>query len=238
MRYLKDKKAKPGKKENRLKNKNILVTAGPTREMIDPVRFLSNMSTGKMGYAVAESLAENGANVTLVSGPVGLTIKHNNVKVIPVVSAREMFEQSLKIFPDCDAAILSAAVSDFAPAREFKKKIKHGKETLILELIPTDDIAESLGRLKKQNQVLVGFALESENEINNAVRKIKKKNLDFIVLNSLRDEGAGFGTHTNRITIIDRNNNIENFELKLKKDVARDIVRKLEEYFDEVKGQL
>jgi phosphopantothenoylcysteine decarboxylase/phosphopantothenate--cysteine ligase len=231
MRYLKDKKTKSGKKESRLKNKKILVTAGPTREKIDPVRFLSNMSTGKMGYSVAESLAENGAIVTLVSGPVNLKIRHSNVTVIPVVSAREMFEQSLKIFPDCDAAILSAAVSDFTPAREFIRKIKRGKENLILELKPTIDIAETLGRMKKKNQVLVGFALESEDEIKNAVRKIKNKNLDFIVLNSLREEGAGFGTDTNRITIIDRNNNIENFELKLKKEVAGDIIKKLEKYF-------
>jgi phosphopantothenoylcysteine decarboxylase / phosphopantothenate---cysteine ligase len=231
MRYLKDKKPKSGKKVSRLKNKKILVTAGPTREKIDPVRFLSNMSTGKMGYAIAETLAGNGAKVTLVSGPVNLTINNHNVKVIQVLSAREMFDQSMKIFPDCDAAILSAAVSDYTPVTEYNKKIKRGKDSLILELKPTDDIAETLGKMKKQNQVLAGFALESENEIKNAVNKIKKKNLDFIVLNSLRDEGAGFGSDTNRITIIDRDNNIENFELKLKRDVAGDIVRKLEEYF-------
>lgn len=233
MRYLKDKNPESGKKESRLKNKKILVTAGPTREKIDPVRFLSNMSTGKMGYAVAESLAENGAIVTLVSGPVVLTINHPNVKVIQVISASEMYKQSLKIFPGCDAAILSAAVSDYTPVRQLRRKIKRRGKNLILELKPTDDIAEILGRMKKPNQVVVGFALESENEIKNAVRKIIKKNLDFVVLNSLRDEGAGFGTDTNRITIIDRDNNIENFELKLKKDVAGDIVRKLEEYFEE-----
>jgi len=189
------------------------------------------MSTGKMGYAVAESLARNGAKVILVSGPVNLTISNHNVRVIHVISAREMFDQSLKIYPDCDAAILSAAVADYTPAREYNKKIKRGKDSLILELKPTDDIAETLGKMKKTNQVLVGFALESDNEIKNAVKKIKKKNLDFIVLNSLRDEGAGFGIDTNRVTIIDRNNNIENFELKLKREVALDIVRKLEEYF-------
>jgi len=228
---LKDEKLKSVKKVSRLKNKKILVTAGPTREKIDPVRFLSNMSTGKMGYAVAESLARNGAKVILVSGPVNLTISNHNVRVIHVISAREMFDQSLKIYPDCDAAILSAAVADYTPAREYNKKIKRGKDSLILELKPTDDIAETLGKMKKTNQVLVGFALESDNEIKNAVKKIKKKNLDFIVLNSLRDEGAGFGIDTNRVTIIDRNNNIENFELKLKREVALDIVRKLEEYF-------
>jgi phosphopantothenoylcysteine decarboxylase/phosphopantothenate--cysteine ligase len=231
MRYLKDKKTEPGKKESRLKNKKILVTAGPTREKIDPVRFLSNMSTGKMGYAVAESLTEYGATVTLVSGPVVLKINNPNVKVVQVTSAREMYKQSVKIFHDCDAAILTAAVSDFTPARQLKRKIKRRGKKLILEFKPTDDIAETLGKMKNPNQVLVGFALESENEIENAVRKIVKKNLDFIVLNSLRDEGAGFGTDTNRITIIDRDNNIENFELKLKKDAARDIIKKLEGYF-------
>jgi phosphopantothenoylcysteine decarboxylase/phosphopantothenate--cysteine ligase len=232
MRYLKDKKPEPGKKGSRLKNKKILVTAGPTREKIDPVRYLTNMSTGKMGYSVAESLAEKGALVTLVSGPVVMTINHPNVKVIQVISAREMYEQSIKIFPDCDAAMLSAAVSDYTPARQSRTKIKRKGKNLFLELKPTDDIAETLGKMKKPNQLLVGFALESENEIRNAVRKRAKKNLDFIVLNSLRDEGAGFGTDTNRITIIDRDNNIENFELKRKKEVAGDIVRKLEEYFE------
>jgi phosphopantothenoylcysteine decarboxylase/phosphopantothenate--cysteine ligase len=231
MRYLKDKKTKSGKKKSRLKNKKILVTAGPTREKIDPVRFLSNMSSGKMGYYVAKSLAEKGAKVTLVSGPVFMTINHPNVKVIQIISAREMYEQSVKVFPYCDAAVLSAAVSDFTPARPSRKKIKRSGKKLILELKPTDDIAQTLGRMKKPNQVLVGFALESENELNNAVRKRAKKNLDFIVLNSLRDEGAGFGTDTNRIIIIDRDNNIENFELKLKEDVAEDIIKKLEKYF-------
>jgi phosphopantothenoylcysteine decarboxylase/phosphopantothenate--cysteine ligase len=233
MRYLKDKNQKSRKKGIRLKNKKILVTAGPTRENIDPVRFLSNMSTGKMGYAIAESLAENGALVTLISGPVAVGIRHPNIRLIHVTSAREMFEQSVMNFPDCNAAILSAAVSDYTPVREYKKKIKRRNENLIIELKPTDDIAETLGRMKQQNQVLVGFALESENEINNAVRKIKKKNLDFIVLNSLRDEGAGFGTDTNRVIIIDRDNNIEKFELKLKKEVAKDIITKLEKYFKE-----
>jgi phosphopantothenoylcysteine decarboxylase/phosphopantothenate--cysteine ligase len=231
MRYLKDQKTKSRKKVNRLRGKKILVTAGPTREKIDPVRFLSNMSTGKMGYAIAESLAEKGAIVTLISGPVALSINHPDIKVIKVTSAREMYEQSVLIFPDCDAAILSAAVSDYTPVKEFDRKIKRGNDILYIELKPTDDIAETLGRMKKEEQVLVGFAIESDNEIRNAVKKIKKKNLDFIVLNSLRDKGAGFGTDTNLITIIEKNNNIEKFELKLKKEVAIDIINRLEEYF-------
>jgi phosphopantothenoylcysteine decarboxylase/phosphopantothenate--cysteine ligase len=189
------------------------------------------MSTGKMGYAIAESLAEKGAIVTLISGPVALSINHPDIKVIKVTSAREMYEQSVLIFPDCDAAILSAAVSDYTPVKEFDRKIKRGNDILYIELKPTDDIAETLGRMKKEEQVLVGFAIESDNEIRNAVKKIKKKNLDFIVLNSLRDKGAGFGTDTNLITIIEKNNNIEKFELKLKKEVAIDIINRLEEYF-------
>jgi phosphopantothenoylcysteine decarboxylase/phosphopantothenate--cysteine ligase len=189
------------------------------------------MSTGRMGYAIAESLAEKGAIVTLVSGPVTLDIKHPKIRLVSVISAREMYEQSVRIFPGCDAAILSAAVSDYTPVREFKKKLKRKSENLVIEFKPTKDIAETLGRMKKQKQVLAGFALESENELENAVKKIRKKNLDFIVLNSLRDEGAGFGTDTNLITIIDSDNNIREFELKLKKEVAGDIISKLEEYF-------
>ena len=230
---MKKKTLKSRKKESRLKSKKILVTAGPTREKIDSVRFLSNMSTGKMGYAVAQSLAEKGALVILVSGPVALSIKHPNIEVVQVISAREMYEKSVKVFTHCDGAILSAAVSDYTPVRELKKKIKRRKENLIIELKPTDDIAETLGRMKKKKQVIAGFALESDNEIQNAIRKIKKKNLDFIVLNSLQDDGAGFGTDTNIITIIDRDNNIEKFELKLKKEAAEDIINKFEEYFKE-----
>jgi phosphopantothenoylcysteine decarboxylase/phosphopantothenate--cysteine ligase len=229
---LKNERLKSRKRKDQLKGKKILVTAGPTLEKIDPVRFISNLSTGKMGYAIAETLAEKGAFVRLVSGPVSVTIDHPNIELIQIISALEMYDQSVRIFPDCDAAILSAAVADYSPVKQFNKKIKHKEDVLYIELKPTLDIAATLGQMKRTGQILVGFALESENEIRNAIKKMKKKNLDFIVLNSLRDPGAGFGTDTNRVTIIDRHNNIEEFELKPKKDVAVDIINKLEEYFE------
>ena len=185
-----------------------------------------------MGYAIAESLAEKGAQVMLVSGPVNITTSHPDIKIIHVISAREMYNESVRIFPGCDAAILSAAVSDYTPVVQFNKKMKRKEEKLHIELKPTVDIAAALGRIKKKNQFLVGFALESENETWNATKKIKNKNLDFIVLNSLRDKGAGFGTDTNKVTFIDRDNNIQEFELKQKKEVAEDIVSKLMNYFD------
>ena len=185
-----------------------------------------------MGYAIAESLAEKGAQVMLVSGPVNITTSHPDIKIIHVISAREMYNESVRIFPECDAAILSAAVSDYTPVVQFNKKMKRKEEKLHIELKPTVDIAAALGRIKKKNQFLVGFALESENETWNATKKIKNKNLDFIVLNSLRDKGAGFGTDTNKVTFIDRDNNIQEFELKQKKEVAEDIVSKLMNYFD------
>jgi phosphopantothenoylcysteine decarboxylase/phosphopantothenate--cysteine ligase len=228
---LKEEKLKSRKRKDQLKGKKILVTAGPTHEKIDPVRFISNLSTGKMGYAIAETLAERGALVSLVSGPVSMTINHANINVIQVESAREMYNHSVRIFPDCDGAVLSAAVADYTPLRQFKRKIKRKEELLSIRLKPTRDIAATLGNMKKAGQILVGFALESENETRNAISKIKRKNLDFIVLNSLRDKGAGFGTDTNRIRIIDRDNNIEEFELKTKKEVAIDIINKIEEYF-------
>lgn len=229
---MKNVKLKSRKRKNRLKGKKILVTAGPTLEKIDPVRFLSNLSTGKMGYAIAENLAEKGAFVRLVSGPVTITTDHPNIKSVRIISAQEMYDQSVMIFPDCDAAVLCAAVADYTPVEQFDKKMKHEEKVLYIKLKPTIDIAATLGRMKRKGQILVGFALESEDEIPNAVRKMKKKNLDFIVLNSLRDAGAGFGTDTNRVTIIDRHNNIEEFELKPKKEVATDIINKLETYFD------
>jgi phosphopantothenoylcysteine decarboxylase/phosphopantothenate--cysteine ligase len=215
-----------------LTGKKILVTAGPTQEKIDPVRFIGNHSSGKMGYAIAESLAEKGAQVHIVSGPVNITTEHPNIKIIHVISAREMYDECARIFPDCDAAILSAAVSDYTPVVHLNKKLKRKEEKLHIELKPTVDIAAALGKIKKKNQVLIGFALESENETWNATNKIKTKNLDFIVLNSLRDKGAGFGTDTNKVTFIDRENNIQEFELKEKKEVAEDIIEKLAKYFD------
>jgi phosphopantothenoylcysteine decarboxylase/phosphopantothenate--cysteine ligase len=214
-----------------LNGKKILITAGPTREHIDPVRYIGNQSSGKMGYALAESCAARGADVILVSGPVEVHTDNPQIRLISVVSAEEMYDICMNLFKECDAAIMSAAVSDFTPVTSAPGKLKRTKNKISLELVPTKDIAASLGQMKSEKQVLAGFALESENEIKNALKKIVKKNLDFIVLNSLRDEGAGFGTDTNKITIIDKHNNIQEFELKPKKEVAEDIVDELETYF-------
>ncbi len=215
-----------------MNGKKILITAGPTREHIDPVRYIGNQSSGKMGYALAESCAARGADVMLVSGPVEVNTDNPQIRLISVVSAEEMYDICMKLFQECDAAIMSAAVSDFTPVTSAQSKIKRTKNKISLELVPTKDIAASLGQIKSEKQVLAGFALESDNEINNAREKIVKKNLDFIVLNSLRDEGAGFGTDTNKITIIDKDNNIKEFKLKPKKEVAEDIVDELEKYLD------
>ena len=218
------------KKTKRLKGRKILITAGPTRENIDPVRYISNHSSGKMGYALAETCAEEGAEVILVSGPTSLTTHHPAIQRIDVTTAAEMSAASLEQFPQCDAGIMTAAVADYAPMETSGKKVKRTKDNLLIELEPTSDIAAGLGKQKKKGQVLVGFALETDNEVTNARKKMSSKNFDFIVLNSLRDKGAGFGHDTNKITIIDRDNNIRNFELKSKKEVASDIINKLLEY--------
>ncbi|MBE9467121.1 MAG: bifunctional phosphopantothenoylcysteine decarboxylase/phosphopantothenate--cysteine ligase CoaBC [Bacteroidetes bacterium] len=213
--------------KKKLNSKKIIVTAGPTHESIDPVRFVGNYSSGKMGYAIAEELANNGADVILISGPVSLTTKNQNIIKIDVKSAQEMYEASIKYFKNADGAIMAAAVADFTPTSALDNKLKRGENNLNLELKPTKDIAGELGRCKKDNQFLIGFALESNNEIENAKQKIIKKNLDFIVLNSLQDKGSGFLFDTNKITIIDNNNKIEKFKLKLKTEVAKDIVNKV-----------
>jgi phosphopantothenoylcysteine decarboxylase/phosphopantothenate--cysteine ligase len=213
--------------KNELKGKKILVTAGPTFEPIDPVRFIGNFSSGKMGYAIANELSLKGADVTLISGPVNIALENKGVSVIKVNTAEEMLDACKMYFHRMDAAILAAAVADYTPQISSQEKIKRTGDTLHLELKPTPDIAATLGQIKKANQVLVGFALETNNEMNNALHKLQKKNFDFIVLNSLKDEGAGFQVDTNKITIIDKNNNIEKFELKSKTEVARDIVNKL-----------
>lgn len=177
-----------------------------------------------MGYAVAEELAEQGAEVILVSGPVSVLVQNSGIKVIPVESAQEMYAACVAHFPACDGAVMSAAVADFTPVSPENQKTKRGKTNWNIELKPTKDIAAELGKLKKENQVLVGFALETTDEHANAQKKLEKKNLDFIVLNSLNDTGAGFGVDTNKITIIGKNNKIVPFELKSKKAVASDIV--------------
>ena len=211
-----------------LEGKHILLTAGPTHEKLDAVRFIGNYSSGKMGYALAEACADLGAEVTLVSGPVSLSITHPKVKVVEVTSAAEMYDACITAFPKADAAILCAAVADFTPASVAKEKIKR-EETgdMMLHLTPTRDIAAALGLRKKVDQRLVGFALETNDEEQHALGKLKRKNLDFIVLNSLRDTGAGFAYDTNKITILASDGQRTEFPLKSKKEVAQDIVQRL-----------
>jgi phosphopantothenoylcysteine decarboxylase / phosphopantothenate---cysteine ligase len=211
--------------------KTILITAGPTYEKIDPVRFIGNYSSGKMGFALAEACANRGANVKLIAGPVSLKTAHSRIERIDVESASEMFEKATTLFPGMDAAILCAAVADFTPAQPYDSKKKRGEEDLIVQLKPTRDIAATLGQLKKKNQILVGFALETDAEIQNAQSKLERKNLDFIVLNSLRNSGAGFQHDTNQITILKREGGEYTFPLKSKKEVAEDILNELNNYF-------
>ncbi len=213
----------------KLAGKKILITSGPTFEAIDPVRYIGNHSSGKMGFALAETLASYNAQITLISGPTSQHTKSNNIKIIQVTSAEEMFESCISFFPESDGAILAAAVADYKPVIAAPRKIKSSSGNLTLELEPTKDIANHLGKIKKENQFLIGFALETDNEIENARKKLISKNFDFIVLNSLKDKGAGFQTDTNKITILDKNNNLVNFELKSKVKVAEDIIVKLTE---------
>lgn len=208
-----------------LKDKKILITAGPTYENIDPVRFIGNYSSGKMGFALAEECARRGAEVTLISGPVSLNTQEPNISRIDVVSAKEMCEESVKHFEDADIAILCAAVADYAPKVCAKSKIKREKtDEMTIELVKNPDIAATLGKLKTPQQKLIGFALETDNEFDNAVRKIKNKNLDWIVLNSLKDKDACFQKDTNKITMISATGESIPFETKSKKDVAKDII--------------
>ena len=213
-----------------LKGKRILITAGPTYEAIDPVRFIGNHSTGKMGFDIANCAAKLGAEVVLISGPTYLKTQENNINLIRVTSAEEMFESCISHFDTVDVAICAAAVADYKPKNVAEHKIKKHDVTFTIELEKTKDILATLGNNKK-NQFLIGFALETENEIENAKLKIQKKNLDLIVLNSLQDEGAGFGKPTNKITFIDNNFNIEPMELKSKEDVALDILNKIIKHY-------
>ena len=207
--------------------KNILITAGPTYEKIDPVRFVGNYSTGKMGFALAEECARLGAQVVLITGPVQLKSTHANIERIDVESAEEMYEAATNRFYSMDGAILCAAVADFTPVESAQIKLKREKENLNIELKPTQDIAATLGEMKMESQFLVGFALETNNEISNANEKMVRKNFDFIVLNSLNDPNAGFGYDTNKISIIHRSGSKKEFELKNKKAVAEDIVNEI-----------
>ncbi len=210
-----------------LKGKKVLLTAGPTYEQIDPVRFIGNHSTGKMGFALAEELAKRGAEVTLVAGPVRLKTTRTSIRRVDVVSAAEMYEAVMQEALSADIVISCAAVADFTPKEKSGVKLKRGNESLCIELLPTRDIAAELGKKKKAGQLLVGFALETNDEECNALVKLKKKNLDLIVLNSLRDEGAGFGVDTNKVTLIDRSEKTEVLDLKLKSEVAADIVDRI-----------
>lgn len=207
-----------------LSGKKALVTAGPTHEKIDPVRFIGNYSSGKMGVAIARELQRQGAEVVLVLGPVTESFDLSDLEVRHVVSADEMHQQALEAFPDVDIAVLSAAVADYKPKDASDQKLKKKDDELDIKLAPTPDIALSLGEMK-ENQVVVGFALETNNALQNALEKKEKKNFDLIVLNSLEDKGAGFGHDTNKVTIIGTDNNSSEFELKSKKEVAHDIVQ-------------
>ena len=212
-----------------LKGKKVLITAGPTQEPIDPVRFISNHSTGKMGYAIADKLAKAGANVTLVSGQVALKSPDVSINLVKVRSAKEMFEASEKYFFEADIIILAAAVADYTPVVVADKKIKKKEDTFTIELTKTTDIAKTLGQQKRPDQLMIGFALETDNEVANAIGKIQSKNLDMIVLNSLQNAGAGFGHDTNKISIIKKDGTMIDFDLKSKQDVAQDIVNEISE---------
>ena len=209
-----------------LEGKKIMITAGPTYEKIDPVRFIGNYSSGKMGFALAEECAAKGAEVTLIAGPVSLTTVDGNIKRIDVESCEEMYNAAITTFSECDAAILCAAVADFRPEHVADKKIKREKDDLVLHLSPTHDIAAELGRIKNNRQILVGFALETNDEDNNAKLKLERKNLDFIVLNSLRNEGTCFRSDENQIKIISHDGE-KVFPKKKKDEVAADIVEEL-----------
>jgi phosphopantothenoylcysteine decarboxylase/phosphopantothenate--cysteine ligase len=214
-----------------LREKKILVTAGPTYEPIDPVRFIGNHSSGKMGFDIAQEAANQGAEVILITGPTHLKLSHPLVKVVQVTSSEDMYRACHEYFESVDAAVAAAAVADYRPKVVASQKIKKNESSLVLELEKTKDILASLGEIKKE-QFLIGFALETENEIENAKLKIKKKNLDLIVLNSLNDKGAGFGHATNKVTFIDSNFNEEPLELKTKEEVAVDIINKIKQHYN------
>lgn len=209
-----------------LRGKRIIITAGPTYEKIDPVRFIGNYSSGKMGFALAEECARRGAEVTMIVGPVALKTTHSSIRRIDVENCEQMYQAAISAFPECDAAILCAAVADFRPASMADKKIKREGDDLIIRLQPTHDIAAALGKIKKSNQVLAGFALETNDEEANAEEKMKRKNFDFIVLNSLRNEGTCFGSNDNQITIINKTEK-KVFGKKSKTEVAHDIIEEL-----------
>jgi phosphopantothenoylcysteine decarboxylase / phosphopantothenate---cysteine ligase len=221
------------KKKKEFNGVKVLITAGPTQEPIDPVRFISNYSSGQMGYAIAEEFACRGANVSLISGPVSLKELNPKIKLTKIFTAAEMHNACIKVFPASQVTIMAAAVADYAPLQKEKQKIKQKNPELTLQLQKTTDILFELGKVKRKSQLLVGFALETEDELNNARKKLKNKNLDLIVLNSLQDKGAAFGNSTNKVTMIDKKGNVDFFDLKPKTEVACDIADKIKSlYFD------
>lgn len=212
-------------------NKKILITAGPTYEPIDPVRFIGNRSTGKMGIEIAKAFLAEGAEVILVLGPVSVEVpKHVNLKIVSVETAAQMYEACKAYFEDYDIGVFAAAVADYTPKVTAENKIKKSDDTFLLELVKTKDILLEAGKNKKPHQLIVGFALETDNEVSHAQQKLNKKNADFIVLNSLNDTGAGFKHSTNKITILEKSGRLTNFELKSKEEVARDIINYLKNY--------
>lgn len=215
------------KKKNSFSGKSILITAGPTHEALDPVRFIGNHSSGKMGYALAYEFAERGGSVKLISGPVNIGVSHPNIKITQVQTAQEMFEKSDMFFEQVDIAVMSAAVADYRPKNVSDKKMKKTDQELNIELEPTVDILKTLGQ-KKKTQFLLGFALETNDEHLNAQKKLIEKNCDAIVLNSMNDQGAGFGYDTNKISIFAKNKDVEHFNLKSKKELAKDICNYIE----------
>lgn len=225
LHFIRQTVSEPSKKK--LLNKKVLLTAGPTHENIDPVRFIGNHSSGKMGFAIAEAFAAEGAKVHLVSGPVSLESTAAEIELIRITSAAEMYERCKELIDEMDIAVFNAAVSDFTPVSPSGKKVKRGADEWSIQLKPTRDIAAEMGRKKKKGQILVGFALETDNEVEHARQKLEKKNLDLMVLNSMRDEGAGFGTDTNQVTMIDRLGNADKYELKSKRLVANDLVQRV-----------
>lgn len=216
------------------KGKRVLITAGPTYEAIDPVRFIGNHSSGLMGVEIARAFADQGADVTLVLGPSNISPNRNSINVLPVTSAKEMYDAVMSFFPKTDIAVLSAAVADFRPEIVADQKIKKNPETdtITLKLVKTDDILKTVGNQKKDNQVVVGFALETENGIFNAKKKLHTKNIDLIVLNEMKESGVGFKTKTNKISIINKNDEITDFDLKPKTEVALDVLNAIYQYIN------
>ena len=214
--------------------KKVLITAGPTYEAIDPVRFIGNHSSGLMGIEIARAFADQGADVTLVLGPSNISPNRNNIKVLPVTSAKEMYDAVMTFFPKTDIAVLSAAVADFRPETAAEQKIKKNPETdiLTLKLVKTDDILKSVGNKKTENQIVVGFALETENGLENAKKKLHTKNIDLIVLNEMNESGVGFKTKTNKVSIITKDDKVTEFELKPKNEVALDVLEAIYQYIN------